>query len=131
MRFLLRWAVSAIAVAAAVLLVPGFDVTGNAVVAILVSAVIIGFINATLGLIFKIGAFGCIVMTLGLFNLVINAGLLWLSVWIVNNWFAWLGGTIVVEDSFWPYFWAAIVISVVSGLLNWFVRGDEELELSS
>jgi len=128
MRFLLRWLISAISVAVAVLLVPGFDVTGNAFVAIAASAIVIGFINATLGLIFKIGMIGCIVMTLGLFNLVINAGLLWISVWIVNNWLGWLGGTIVVEDGFWPYFWGALVISVVSGLLTWFVRGDVEYE---
>jgi putative membrane protein len=128
MRFLLRWLISAISVAAAVLLVPGFDVSGNALVAIAAAAIVIGFINATLGLIFKIGMIGCIVMTLGLFNLVINAGLLWVSVWIVNNWLGWLGGTIVVEDGFWPYFWGALVISVVSGLLTWFIRGDEEYQ---
>ena len=126
MRFLIRWLVSAISVAAAVLLVPGFSVQGNAIVAIVVAAVVIGLVNATIGLIFKIGAIGCIVMTLGLFNLVINAGLLWISVWMLNNWFAWLGGTVVVEEGFWPYFWAALVISVVSGVLNWFVRADED-----
>lgn len=125
MRFLLRWLVSAIAVAAAVLLVPGFSVSGNSLIAILVTAVIIGLVNATLGFVFKIGAIGCIVMTLGLFNLVINAGLLWVSVWIVNNWLGWLGGQIVVDGGFWPYFWAAIVISIVSGLLNWFVPDEE------
>jgi len=125
MRFLLRWLVSSIAVAAAVLLVPGFRVTGNALVAIAAAAVVIGLVNATLGVVFKIGAIGCILMTLGLFNLVINAGLLWISVWIVNNWLGWLGGGIVVDGRFWPYFWAAIVISIVSGLLNWFIRPDE------
>ncbi len=125
MRFLLRWLVSSIAVAVAVLLVPGFRVDGNALAAILATAVVIGLVNATLGFVFKLGAIGCIIMTLGLFNLVINAGLLWIAVWIVNNWLAWLGGTLVV-DGFWPYFWAAIVISIVSGLLNWFVRTDED-----
>jgi len=126
MRFLIRWLVSAIAVAAAVLLVPGFAVEGNAAVAIAVAAIVIGFVNATIGLILKIGAIGCIVMTLGLFNLVINAGLLWISVWVLNNWFAWLGGTIVVDEGFWPYFWASLVISIVSGVLTWFVRSEED-----
>jgi len=126
MRFLIRWLVTAIAVAAALLLVPGFSVEGNVVVAILVASLVIGLVNATLGLILKIGAIGCIVMTFGLFTLIINAGLLWVSVWMLNNWFAWLGGTVVVEEGFWPYFWAALVISLVSGLLSWFVRPDEE-----
>jgi len=126
MRFLLRWLVSAISVAAAILLVPGFKVEGNAIVAILVASLVIGLINATLGLILKIGMIGCIVMTFGLFTLLINAGMLWVSVWVLNNWFAWLGGTVVVEEGFWPYFWAALVISIVSAVLNWFVRTDDE-----
>jgi len=126
MRFLIRWLVSAISVAAALLLVPGFTVEGNALVAILVASLVIGFVNATLGLIFKIGMIGCIVMTFGLFTLLINAAMLWVSVWVLNNWFAWVGGTVVVEGGFWPYFWAALVITVVSGILNWFVRPDEE-----
>jgi putative membrane protein len=126
MRFLLRWLVSAISVAAAILLVPGFTVEGNAIVAILVASLVIGLINATLGLILKIGMIGCIVMTFGLFTLLINAGMLWVSVWVLNNWFAWLGGTVVVEEGFWPYFWAALVISIVSAVLNWFVRTDDE-----
>jgi putative membrane protein len=121
----LRWLITAIAVAAAVLLVPSFSVQGNAWIAVLVSALIIGVVNATLGIIFKIGAIGCTVMTLGLFNLVINAFLLWMSVWVVNNWLAFLGGQIIAENGFWSYFWAAIVISIVSGLLNWFVRSDD------
>ncbi|HET6351703.1 MAG TPA: phage holin family protein [Coriobacteriia bacterium] len=126
MKFFVRWLVTSIAVAAAVLLVPGFSVSGNAISAILAAAIIIGLVNATLGAVFKIGAIGCIIMTLGVFNLVINAGLLWISVWIVNNWLGWLGGAIVVDGKFWPYFWAAIVISIVSGVLSWFVRTDED-----
>ncbi len=130
MRFLIRWLVSAISVAAAVLLVPGFRVQGNAFVAIVVAALVIGLVNATIGLILKIGAFGCIVMTLGLFNLVINAALLWISVWMLDNWFSWLGGTVVVDSGFWPYFWAALVISIVSGVLNYFVRAEDDQSAS-
>lgn len=122
MRFLLRWLVTSIAVAAAILIVPGIEVEGNAWLAVLVSALILGLVNATLGLILKIGAIGCIIMTLGLFNLVINAVLLWLSSWIAQNWF----GIGFIVDGFWPAFWGGIVIGIVSGVLNWFVRGDDE-----
>lgn len=128
MRFLIRWLVTAVAVAASIALVPGFTVTGNPWVAIAIASLVVGLVNATLGLIFKIGAIGCIVMTLGLFNLVINAGLLWISVWVVDNWFAWLGGSVTIDGGFWTYFWAALVISVVSGVLNWFVRDDRDDE---
>lgn len=122
MRFLIRWLITSIAVAAAVALVPGIDVAGNAWVAVVFSALIVGLVNATLGFIFKIGAFGCIIMTLGLFNLVINALMLWLSSTIAQDWF----GLGFIVDGFWPAFWGSIVISLVSGVLSWFVRDDKE-----
>lgn len=121
MRFLTRWLVTSIAVAAAILLVPGIDVSGpNAWLAIVIGALLLGLLNATLGLALRIGAIGCIVMTLGLFNLVINAGMLMAASWISQNWFN-LGFHV---DGFWPAFFGAIVISIVSGMLNWFLPGD-------
>jgi putative membrane protein len=122
MRFLLRWLVTAIAVAAAVLVVPGIEVAGNAWAAVIFAALILGLVNATLGFIFKIGALGCIIMTLGLFNLVINALMLWLSSSIAQNWF----GLGFVVEGFWPAFWGGIIISLVSGLLSWFIRAEED-----
>jgi putative membrane protein len=119
-RFLVRWLVSSIAVAAAVALVPGITVSGNAWVAVLVSALVIGLINATLGLIFKIGAIGCILMTFGLFALVINALMLLLSEWLLQ-----LMGVGFSVEGFWPAFWGGIVISVVSAVLGWFLPYED------
>lgn len=121
MRFVLRWLISSVAVAVAAWLVPGIEITGNAWIAVLVAALIVGFVNATLGLVFRIGAIGCIIMTLGLFNLVINALMLWLSSWIAQQ----LGVGFIV-NGFWPALWGGLVIGIVSGLLNWFVRTEEE-----
>lgn len=121
MRFLMRWLITSISVAAAVALVPGIDVVGNAWAAVIFAALIVGLVNATVGLVVKIGAIGCIVMTLGLFNLVINALMLWLSSYVAQQWF----GLGFVVDGFWPAFWGGIVISIVSGILSWFVRSDD------
>jgi len=55
----------------------------------------------------------------------INAFLVCLSVWVGNNWLDFLGGTIVAENGFWSYFWAAIVISIVSSLLSWFLPSED------
>ncbi len=120
-RFLIRWLITAIAVAAAVVLVPGITVSGNAWFVVIVAALLVGLLNATLGLILKIGAFGCIVMTLGLFTFVINAFMLWFA--------SWLAGLLNIGfhvDGFWPAFWGGIVISLVSGILSWFVRDEPE-----
>jgi putative membrane protein len=119
-RFLLRWLITAIAVAAAIVLVPGITVEGNAWVAVIFASLIVGLVNATLGLIFKLGMIGCIVMTLGLFTLLINALMLWLSSWMAQNWF----NIAFIVDGFWPAFWGGIVISVVSGVLSWFLPSD-------
>lgn len=121
MWFMLRWLITSISVAVAVWLVPGIEIEGNAWVAVLLTALIVGLVNATIGLIVKIGAIGCIIMTFGLFNLVINALLLWFSSWVAQ-----LFGIGFVVEGFWPAFWGGVVISVVSGVLNWFVRTDEE-----
>lgn len=121
MWFFIRWLVTSIAVAVAVLLVPGIDVSGNAAVAVVLAALIIGLVNATLGLVLKVGAIGCIIFTLGLFNLVINALMLWFSSWLAEG----LGLGFHV-DGFWPAFWGGIVISFVSGLLNWFAHDQNQ-----
>jgi len=120
MRFLIRWLITSISVAAAVLLVPGIEVSGNGLIAVIVTSLLLGVLNATLGLILRIGTIGCIVMSLGLFNLVINAGLLWLASWIAVNWFR----IDFVVDGFWPALWGGVVISIVSGVLNWFAREE-------
>jgi len=116
MQFLYRWLVTAVAVAIAAAVVPGIEVTGNAWAAVIVTALVLGFLNATLGLILKIGTLGCILMSLGLFALVINAGMLWLAGWVSGEVLN-LGFTV---DGFWPAFWGGIIVSIVSGIANWF-----------
>lgn len=121
MRFVMRWLVTSIAVAAAILLVPGIDVSGpNAWLAILIGALVLGLLNATVGVVVRIGAIGCIVLTLGLFNLVINAGMLMLASWVSENWFS-LGFHV---NGFWPALFGGIVISIVSALLQWLVPSE-------
>jgi putative membrane protein len=71
LRLLLHWVLSAIAVWAMAQIVPGITVLGlrNA----LIAALVIGFINATIGFVLKIVTFPLTLLTLGLFWFVINA----------------------------------------------------------
>ncbi|MGC2059139.1 MAG: phage holin family protein, partial [Candidatus Sulfotelmatobacter sp.] len=71
MRMLLHWVLSALAVWIMSRVVPGIHVSGP--VAALIAALVIGFINATIGLVLKILTFPLTLVTLGLFWLVINA----------------------------------------------------------
>jgi putative membrane protein len=118
MRILIRWLVTAIAVAAAILLVPGINVVGsNAMFTVVVVAAVLGFVNAIIRPILKFLSCGLIIATLGLFTLVINAG----TLMIAGTWSNSLFHTGFTIDGFWPAFWGGIVISIVSFLLSVFV----------
>jgi putative membrane protein len=71
MKLLLQWLLSAISLLIVSHLVSGFEVSG--IGPALIAALVIGLLNATLGLVLKIITFPISILTLGLFLLVINA----------------------------------------------------------
>ncbi len=81
MRLLLNWLLSAVALVLVAHLVPGFYLRGFG--SALWAAVVIGLINATLGLFLKLVTFPLTVITLGIFWFVINALMLWLATALV------------------------------------------------
>ena len=117
MRFLLRVAVSAAALAVATAVLPGIQLTAGStiskVLTLIAVALIFGVINAFLKPIIK--TIGCLfyILTLGLVALVVNALLLWL-VSVVAGWLS-LPFHIT---GFGPAFLGAIIISVVTWLLS-------------
>lgn len=114
MRLLLRWIITAIALVAAVFIVPGITVEGNAYIAIAITAVVLGLVNAFVRPILAIAACGLIVLTMGLALPFINGLTLWLAAYISSEWFG-LGFRV---EGFWPAFWGAIIVSVVSFILS-------------
>ena len=83
MRMLLNWVLSALAVWIVARIVPGISVSGP--LAALIAALVIGFINATLGIFLKIITFPLTVLTLGIFWLIINAIMLELAGAVVHD----------------------------------------------
>ncbi len=77
MRLLLNWVLSAVALLIVTYLVPGFYVAGF--LRALLAALVIGIINATLGLLLKVLTFPLTILTLGIFWFVINALMLELA----------------------------------------------------
>lgn len=124
MRILIRWLITAIAVAAAILLVPGITVESSSTAwfTIVFVALVLGFVNAIIRPILSFLSCGCIVATLGLFMLVINAFMLMLA----GSWANSLFNTGITIDGFWPAFWGSIVISVVSFLLSVFIPEPDD-----
>jgi putative membrane protein len=117
MRFLLRLAISAAALAVATAVLPGIELTTGSttekVLTLIAVALIFGVINAVLKPIIK--TIGCLfyLLTLGLVALVVNALLLWL-VSVVAGWLS-LPFHIT---GFVPAFLGALIISVVTWLLS-------------
>ena len=114
MRFLIRWVFTAIAVAVATWITPGITHVGNWVTAVIVTAIVLGLVNALIRPIIKLFSCGLIVLTLGLFTLVVNALCLWLASYISVDW---LNNGFRIEN-FFAAFLASIIISVVSFLLS-------------
>ncbi len=125
MRLLVRWAVSAFALFVAVWMVPGIfieDGGGWAVYAVM--AVILGFVNAILRPLLKLLTCPLIILTLGLFTLVINGLTLWLSAWLANRVFS-VGFYI---NGFWAAFLGSLIVSLVSVILSALIPDVDEEE---
>jgi len=126
MRFLLRVVVSAAALGVATWAVPGIELEAasgwSRVGTLLAVALIFGVINATLKPLIKIVGCAFYVLTLGLIALVVNGLLLWLTSWIAGK----LSLPFHVTG-FWPAFWGAIIVGLVSWLLNLLI-GDKRRE---
>ncbi len=117
MAFLIRTVVTAVALWVATALLAGISLTGGntaeKALTIIVVAVIFGLVNAVLKPIIKI--FGCLfyILTLGLFALVVNAAL-----FLLVNWICELLNLPFHVDGFWSAFWGAIIVGIVSWLIN-------------
>jgi putative membrane protein len=122
MSFLIRWLVTAIAVAAAVWLVPGIELIGgdSAWVGIVIFALILSLVNISVKPLMQILSLPVTVVTLGIFYLIVNTIMLYLAAWLANGLFGigfWISG-------FGSAFLASIVISIVSALVNSLIGND-------
>jgi putative membrane protein len=112
----LRWLTNALALAAAVWLVPGIHFEGDVVRLALVAAVF-GVVNALLRPLLTVLTCPLLIVTLGLFALVINALLLLATAWLSAHW-----GLGFRVDGFWPAFWGGILMGLVSAVVSLFIR---------
>ncbi len=127
-KLLVRWLISALALFVAVWLVRGIRVSGTAWIAYALTAVVLGFLNASVRPILKFLTCPLILLTLGLFTLVINGIVLWLAAGIST----WLGSVLRLGagfqfqvNGFWPAFWGALVVSIVTVILSALVKEED------
>ena len=128
MSFLIRVIVNALALAAAVWVVPGLKIvaagegTMSTVIAYLVVAVIFGLVNALVRPIVKLFSLPITCLTLGLFTIVINALMLLLTSWLTT----FTPIELVIEQFWWDAIAGTIIISIVSAVLGLFVKSDRD-----
>ncbi len=122
MKFILKWLIIVAALFLAAWIVPGIEVTGNAWVVFSIMAVILGFVNAVVRPVLKFLSCGLIILTMGLFTLVINAAVFMLASNIAVNWFD-VGFYV---DNFLSACLGSLVVSVVSIILGNILKEDKD-----
>ncbi len=122
MRFLIRIVINAAALWVATRVVPGITVHGGGV-ALLGVALVFGLVNAVVRPALKLLTCPLVILTLGLFTFIINALMLWLTSALAQG-----IGLAFEVDGFWPAFWGALVVTIVSTLLSLLVREPRERE---
>jgi len=122
MRFLARLLVNAAALWVATRIVPGVTYSGG-VLPMLAVALVFGVVNAVIGTAAKILTFPIILLTLGIFILVINGLMLMLTSAMSSA----LGLGFHV-DGFWAAFWGGLVVSVIATALSLVVRDSRRAD---
>ena len=126
-RFLMSWILSGAALAAAAGLLGDHmnighasDTTQERLIALAIVALVFSLINTFVAPVVKTLSLPFIVITLGLFLLVINAAMLSLVAWMLDG---------LTVAGFWPALFGAIVISLTGWLASWFIgpRGRVEI----
>lgn len=115
-NFVIRLFVNALALSAAAYLVSGIVLEGGFGPVLLV-ALVFGLVNAIIKPILMLLALPLLLVTLGLFTLIINAGLLLLTARLTDA---------LMVSGFGAAFWGSLVVSVVSMLLNAVLTDDKD-----
>ena len=112
-HFLFRLLVSAIAFLVVAHVLPGFEITSPA--SLFLSALILGLFNAFLRPLMIFLTLPLTIFTLGLFIFIINGLLLYLTSYLVSGFHI---------QNFLTAVLAAILISLLSGIINWLARDN-------
>ena len=123
MKFILRWAINTVALYVAIVLLKPYITLQGTWGDIIWLALIFGLVNAILRPPFKALSCLLIILTLGLFTLVINTLLFALTGWIGSQWHI---GFTLADPWYWSAFLGSLVTTLVSGVLNGLLRDNRK-----
>jgi putative membrane protein len=117
-RFILRWAINAVAIFLAIRFVPGISLQSG-LMSVIWLALILGLMNAFLRPLLTLLTCPLIIVTLGLFTLLINTFLFWLTGQVGQ-----IIGIHITINGFWPAFLGGLVVSVVSVVMTLILKDE-------
>ena len=117
-RFILRWAINAVAIFLAIRFVPGISLQSG-LLSVIWLALILGLMNAFLRPLLTLLTCPLIIVTLGLFTLLINTFLFWLTGQVGQ-----IIGIQITINGFWPAFLGGLVVSVVSVVMTLILKDE-------
>ena len=125
--FVIRASVTGLALWVVTLILPGMNFVGGTTTVqkigvVLVVAVIFGLVNAFIKPIVQVLSIPLYILTLGLFHVVINALMLWITAWITDHTTHW---GLHIDHFWWTAIWAAILLSIVGWAFSLPFRGTE------
>ena len=119
-KFILRLLINAIALYLAVLIIPGIDLMSD-MLSLVWLALIFGLINALVRPLLQFLTCALIILTLGLFTLVINTFLFWLTSVVGQS----FGIELVISDPvWWNAFLGGLVVSIVSVIMTMILKDE-------
>ena len=109
LKLILRWVLLAFAITITSYILPFIEISGETVLKKVEIAflawLILGLVNTLIRPIIKVLAIPINILTLGLFNIIINAGMLWVVDYFVDNFRI---------SGFWGYSWSSLLISIIT-----------------
>ncbi|MDX1377338.1 MAG: phage holin family protein [Anaerolineales bacterium] len=119
-KFILRLLINAVALFLAVQIVPGINLESD-MLSFLWLALIFGLVNALVRPILQFMTCALIILTLGLFTLVINTFLFWLTSVIGQS----VGIALIISDPvWWNAFLGGLVVSIVSVVMTMILKDE-------
>jgi putative membrane protein len=109
-RILIKWFINALALYITSYWVKGIQVSG--ILALLTASALLGILNALIRPLLIVLTLPITILSLGLFTLFINGFMLWLVSFFIKGF---------VIDGFWAAFIGALLISIVSWIINWLI----------
>lgn len=124
MKLIIRWLTTSLALFAAANLVSGIHVEDQEAWKVFaVMALILGLVNAVIRPFLKVLSCPLIILTLGLFTVVVNAVSFMLASNIAQNWF----NVNFYVDDFWAALLGSLIVSAVSIVVNTFIKDDKSV----